>query len=179
MISNLKIVNKHKGFTLIELLVVISIVSLLSSVVFSSINSARVKTRDTKRISDIRQIRIALELYKSKNGDYPVAGPWILSTDANWDTTSALQTALAPFMPKLPKDPVNNPGTPWVEGGYVYAYGYNPALYSYGTTGRYDLVAQFEDTANPNRCGIKLWLTGWDGTLWCGPYTPYLYTGEY
>lgn len=38
--------NKHtKGFTLIELLVVISIISLLSSIVMSSLNSAREKAR--------------------------------------------------------------------------------------------------------------------------------------
>jgi prepilin-type N-terminal cleavage/methylation domain-containing protein len=36
---------KHKGFTLIELLVVISIISLLSSVVFASLSDAREKGR--------------------------------------------------------------------------------------------------------------------------------------
>ncbi|MEI6660055.1 MAG: type II secretion system protein [bacterium] len=35
--------NKNRGFTLIELLVVLSITSLLSSIVLSSLNSARIK----------------------------------------------------------------------------------------------------------------------------------------
>jgi prepilin-type N-terminal cleavage/methylation domain-containing protein len=36
----------NRGFTLIELLVVISIISLLSSIVFAALNSARVKGKD-------------------------------------------------------------------------------------------------------------------------------------
>ena len=37
--------NKFKGFTLIELLVVVAIISILSSVVMASLNSARVKEK--------------------------------------------------------------------------------------------------------------------------------------
>jgi prepilin-type N-terminal cleavage/methylation domain-containing protein len=62
------------GFTLIELLVVIAIISLLSSVVFASLNSARAKARDAKRVSDLQQIRYALELL------YPtpsLSGSWV------------------------------------------------------------------------------------------------------
>ena len=71
--------HKIKGFTLIELLVVISIIGLLSSVVLASLNTARAKSRDARRISDIRQIRNALELYKDSTGYYPTtlgALPW-------------------------------------------------------------------------------------------------------
>jgi prepilin-type N-terminal cleavage/methylation domain-containing protein len=60
-----------KGFTLIELLVVISIISLLSSIVLSSLNQARASARDSERLSDIRQIQVALELYRNINGNYP------------------------------------------------------------------------------------------------------------
>ena len=52
-----------RGFTLIELLVVIAIIGILSSVVLASLNSARTKARDTRRVSDMKQIQIALELY--------------------------------------------------------------------------------------------------------------------
>lgn len=66
--------NKHRnGFTLIELLVVIAIIGILSSVVVTSLNSAREKARDAARLSDIRQIQIALELYADQNGqEYPI-----------------------------------------------------------------------------------------------------------
>ena len=61
----------NKGFTLIELLVVIAIIGMLSSVVLASLNSARAKARDVKRLSDIRQVQNALELYRNDNQRYP------------------------------------------------------------------------------------------------------------
>lgn len=63
---------KTKGFTLIELLVVISMVGLLSSVVLSSLNNARVKARDAKKIETLKQIQTAIELYAADHdGQYP------------------------------------------------------------------------------------------------------------
>lgn len=54
--------QKSLGFTLIELLVVIAIVGVLSAVVLQSLNSARIKSRDTTRLASIDQIHKALEL---------------------------------------------------------------------------------------------------------------------
>ena len=65
---------RNKGFTLIELLVVISIIGLLSSVVLASVNEARARARDPRRISDLNQIRNALALYYSQNGNYVGTG---------------------------------------------------------------------------------------------------------
>ena len=65
--------RKNKGFTLIELLVVIAIIGILSSVVLASLNSARRKSRDARRVADIKQIQLALELYFDANGEYPDA----------------------------------------------------------------------------------------------------------
>ncbi len=59
------------AFTLVELLVVVSIIGLLVSIVLASLNSARIKSRDTRRVSDIREIRSALELYYTDNQEYP------------------------------------------------------------------------------------------------------------
>ena len=64
-------VKPSHGFTLVELLVVISIISLLSSVVFASVNSARGKARYGKVIADFAQIRTAAELdYDNRGGSY-------------------------------------------------------------------------------------------------------------
>ncbi len=58
--------SKTKGFTLIELLVVIAIIGLLSSVVLSSLNGARKKGRDARRMADLKQLQVAMELYYSQ-----------------------------------------------------------------------------------------------------------------
>ena len=49
------------GFTLIELMIVIAIIGLLMSFAMTSIRSSRMRSRDVKRITDMRTIQSALE----------------------------------------------------------------------------------------------------------------------
>jgi prepilin-type N-terminal cleavage/methylation domain-containing protein len=66
----MKIFNK-KGFTLIELLVVIAIIGILASIILASLDSSRKKGRDARRLADIKQIQLALELYYDQNNAFP------------------------------------------------------------------------------------------------------------
>ena len=65
--------KNKKGFTLIELLVVIAIIGILASVVLASLNTARKKSRDARRVADTKQLQLALEMYFDANRDYPAA----------------------------------------------------------------------------------------------------------
>ena len=88
-----------QGFTLIELLVVIAIIGLLSSVVLVSLGTARLKSRDARRVADVGELRKALEIYNNDNrGRYPTpnASPYYLTG----------VTGLTPtYIATLPKDP--------------------------------------------------------------------------
>ncbi len=66
--------KRNQGFTLIELLVVISIIGILAAQVLVSLNSARQKARDARRLADIRQIQTAMELFYNDNNSYPDDG---------------------------------------------------------------------------------------------------------
>ena len=63
----------RKGFTLIELLVVIAIIALLSTLAVVALNNARQKSRDAKRVADVKQVQTALELYFADQNAYPTA----------------------------------------------------------------------------------------------------------
>ncbi len=66
-----------QGFTLIELLVVIAIIGLLSSVVLASLNSARIKGNDSRRIQEMVEIQKAVEAFNADYGHYPdTGGTW-------------------------------------------------------------------------------------------------------
>lgn len=67
----MNILKNKKGFTLIELLVVIAIIGLLATLAVVALNNARTKSRDAKRVSDIKQIQTALELYFVDANNYP------------------------------------------------------------------------------------------------------------
>lgn len=57
-----------EGFTLIELLVVISIIALLSSVVLSSLNTARARAGDSAVKADMKQLLSQSQNYLDTSG---------------------------------------------------------------------------------------------------------------
>ena len=133
-LSNNLFKKNHKswceGFTLVELLVVIAIVGILASVVLASLNSARAKARDAQRVTSIRQVQNALEMYYLDNGSYPSSGD------------VALQTALtAPLTPT-----------------YIGVIPQNPTVYSYYNNNEnpanwYVIKMNYETKTNCYVCG--------------------------
>ncbi len=97
--------NTKKGFTLIELLVVIAIIGILSSVVLASLSTARQKSRDAKRVSDLGQVQLALELYFDAQQTYPSTTAAAVSKGGGSDGGIVAVTT-AGFLPKTPAIPI-------------------------------------------------------------------------
>ena len=166
------------GFTLIELLVVVSIIALLMSVIFASLNKARMKARDTTRIATLNQMKAALNLFYDKNSRYPTQTSWVYSTSgSDWLTDTSGATFSPTYISTIPLDPVNSTSCagatgPW-NGGANYCYAYQ----SPAPSQIYDLVTLLEDVTNQYRCELKIWTWHTNGeTPWCPTYSNYLYT---
>ena len=99
------------AFTLIELLVVISIIGILSTLSVVALNNARSKARDARRLSDIKQINLALELYYNETGVYPPASGTLDANIAGLclsDIGISSTCGTLVYLQKIPGDPLNN-----------------------------------------------------------------------
>lgn len=112
MFTSLKSVkNSRKGFTLIELLVVIAIIGILSSVVLASLSTARAKSRDAKRISDVGQVQLALELFFDANQSYSTTSAGIAVLTVN------------KYLPQTPTPPAGSAAAYAYKGVYFTSAG--------------------------------------------------------
>ncbi len=108
-----------KGFTLIELLVVIAIIGLLSTLAVVSLNNARAKSRDAKRVSDIKQVQTALELFYNDNNGYPTV---TVNTNNNVlpSPSTGSSTPWSTYMGINPQAPTPADGGCGANNNYVY-----------------------------------------------------------
>lgn len=146
--------NLVRGFTLVELLLVISIISLLSAIVFTNLADTREKARDVRRVTDLKELQKSLELYLNDNGLYP----------------TNLNSLLGTYISRIPQDSINI-GTPCRPN---YCYGYPT------TPNNFHLGAKIENINNmpsgggrncnsaigggANACGTVIYNNGFDGT---------------
>lgn len=110
-----KTIKKIRGFTIIELLVVIAIIAILTGIVLGGLNPAKAKARDAKRISDLGQIQLALELYFDRCKQYPSttgSNPGLPNPAANNGGSCPGTITFTTFIATIPSSPS--------PGNYVY-----------------------------------------------------------
>ncbi|MEN9920819.1 MAG: hypothetical protein RL538_712 [Candidatus Parcubacteria bacterium] len=106
----------NRGFTIIEVLVVTAIIGVLAAIVFASFGTARQQSRDKVRKSDLKQLQLAIEVYKSQHGMYPARGCSVSGTiwtappptTGNSYVTQCsdyIQGLTPDYIPALPVDP--------------------------------------------------------------------------
>lgn len=111
-----------KAFSLIELMVVIGIIAVLSAVIMSNYSQAKAKSRDSKRISDIAKIQLALAQFYDRCNAYPktidlnYADPQAYTCPTNTDVS------LKNFITVMPNDPLTD---------QPYGYYYEPGGLEY------------------------------------------------
>lgn len=106
--------KSKKGFTLIELLVVISIIGLLSTLAIVALNNARMRSRDAKRVADMKQLQTAMQLFFDANRTFNPSGCTVSVPAAISTCTDGNPTGLLSVFPNVASfnDPTTTATTP-------------------------------------------------------------------
>ena len=85
---NVQTKKRTKGFTLIELLIVIAIIGVLSSIVITSLNSARSRAKDVSIKTTVLEFRKLMELEYLDNQSYANLNKGWVGTSPNVSCTA-------------------------------------------------------------------------------------------
>lgn len=118
----------QRGFTLLEIMVVVVIIGIMATFVLPKVLSRPYEAQRTKAISDMNQMKTALELYQLDNFNLPTVDEGL----------QALISAPRPDMRKYPKGGYidRDPLDPW---GNQYEY-VRPGQY-----GEFDIISYGRD----------------------------------
>ena len=129
-----------RGFILAELLVTIAIISIIAAIVMVSLTGQQKKARDSKRKSDLSDIRNALQLYYNDNGYYPDSNTGSAYNKLSTATQPWIGGLTSDYIKEVPKDSKN-------DSSYNYIYD-TPAGHL-----TYKIAANLENDSDPQRSG--------------------------
>lgn len=116
-----KILTNNKGFTLLEMLIVLTIISILATVVFVSLDplTTFAEGRNARRWNDVNNISTAMYRFIISNRSFPTGvddkkrqiGTALTGCDTNCSGAEVscldLSTQLKPYLDSMPEDPKN------------------------------------------------------------------------
>lgn len=173
------------GFTLIELLVVIAVVGVLSGVILQSLNSARIKSRNTQRLANVEQIAKGFQVATTgTSNSFPSSGNlWrCLGLTSCWNGTftnfAGVDSVLNTGMTQPP-----TPDILFKNGQYGDAIMYKSnwaSLPTYPLGAWLWWVMEDQTGTASDPCGRGTWLQSSDaGTPGIASYECVLYLGPY
>jgi len=108
------------AFTLIELIVVVTILAILWTIAFISLQWYSASARDSKRLSDIQNIKKSLELFSLNTWKYPIADNPIEVT-YSWELVRTQWTVWDQITTNLSRNLQEKPLDPLTEDEYIYS----------------------------------------------------------
>ena len=147
--------TNKKAFTLVELIVVITILAILWTIAFISMQWYSVKSRDSVRVSDMKTIGIWLELYHLQVWKYPDPSNWTDITYSWWVvwTQWTFWDNVVVNISKINEKPTD----PLTGVEYTYSVLNNKQEYQLWWSMEWDLVTFDNSLVKVNAEGEKIW----------------------
>jgi len=160
--------TSRAGFSLVEIIIVLSVLSILAGVITPRLQTHLRKSRDQRRLADMKAIQRAIEQYYADKGDYPPAEGGV---DPSWDDSH-----IGGFIPRLMldgyvneymRDPVNDAAHHYEY--YRYDVGATCPATTSNTSGHYYILrlkafegSEFAAThVSALSCGSTNWKSGY------------------
>jgi len=148
-----KIKLNNFAFTLVELIVVITILAILWTIAFISLQWYSAQARDSKRLSDIFNIKKSLELFSLNTWKYPLPDNEI-TVSYSWETVWYQWTVWEGVLTNLSRNLNEKPTDPLTEWEYIYSTTHSQTEYELLWLYESDLVGITSAQLSPTGEGV-------------------------